>query len=144
MKRLTFLALILSGCAGDEPVPYSDSQLARAQDLAWADILSNSGYADHRVGPPAVEWVRLPMGESCLPGSEDACYGGWFNRGTWSAIVAVRTGHRLSDWVVLAHELCHGRAYFEGGDGDPLHVGPCYVPGGWAEHAQAALAAAGF
>lgn len=137
------LAALLAGCAGGpEEVPGQDEAVAQI----WA------GY--HAYGaPPTIVWRRGAdldcaqgrgwMEITLVHGAESKiCVAGATWDQAWMSMVALPEGVPFSK-TALAHEICHGAQIQQGLGPDYDHAGPCFVPGGPVEQANAALAAEG-
>lgn len=165
MKRaLTVYAFVVAStcyaCAGDAggevrtvapPIagaaPHTPAELADATRIVWS-ALEHLRWPNQTVTVtmPVVTWITPPALDCAdgtgIRGADGVCYAGWFNA-DWTAHVTLPPGRTLAGDGILAHELCHGIAWLDGGDGDPAHTGVCFQAGGWVEQANAALAAQG-
>lgn len=136
---------------------HTPEQLEAAPVAVWSFYESTLRLFPAGVEIPHMDWVQGPR-LTCADetgfatGETDhsalICFGGEYTPGSYTAHVAVVPSRTLSHDGVLTHELCHALAnfahYYADGspsDGDPNHLGPCFVPGGYVEQADAALAA---
>ena len=140
------------------PTLHTPEQLVVAPTAAWSFYEDTLRLFPPNVSPPHMDWVQGPRldcadetgfttGERDKDDNTLICFGGDYTPGSYTARVSVVPSRSLSHDGVLTHELCHALAHFahyyadgSPSDGDPNHIGPCFVPGGYVEQANAALA----